>query len=84
MNSKSSPKIKRIKVNWEEIEVSYQSFCRGNIKLILAEELQRRDIIQIHLILTTMEKENSEDSLFSLTTETQRPSTKKLKTDILK
>lgn len=84
MNSKSSPKIKRIKVNWEEIEVSYQSFCRGNIKLILAEELQRRDIIQIHLILTTMEKENSEGSFFSLTTETQRPSTKKLKTDILK
>lgn len=71
-------------MNWEEIEVSYQIFCRGNIKWILAEELQNWNIIKNHLILTTMGKANSEGSFFSLTTETQRPLALSFSVDILK
>jgi len=50
----------------------------------LAEELQRKDIIKIHLIVTSMRKANGEGGFHSLITETQKPLASSFLVDILK
>lgn len=50
----------------------------------LAEELRRRDIIKIRLIMTSMGRATSEGPFLSLTTETQGPLALSFLVDILK